>query len=268
MRRTQCRTSSLHTASQTSQLASRDRPGSADPRISSSACSVESRRRCSVLAADRIELLRERYTSCTSERSRRTDTSPPPRHDLRTFRRLGFTTIQLMPIDVTSGAPGWSYDQTRTGAVDAEAYGGAAGLIAFVERAHALGLEVIIDKQYNHRGPEQDSRGELIEGMFTRATKWGPGLSGREAPCYSQIVKLIGEELAYWALHFGADGFRLDATNRMPWELHEDVARLGAELATETGKSLYLLSEYAESEEPVGRRVPTGRQYADQPVGC
>ena len=181
------------------------------------------------------------------------------------LRRLGFTTIQLMPIDVTSGVPGWSYDQTRTGAVDAEAYGGAAGLIAFVERAHALGLEVIIDKQYNHRGPEQDSRGELIEGMFTRATKWGPGLSGKEAPCYSQIVKLIGEELAYWALHFGADGFRLDATNRMPWELHEDVARLGAELATETGKSLYLLSEYAEAEEPFGRRVPTGRQYADQP---
>ena len=97
------------------------------------------------------------------------------------LRRLGFTTIQLMPIDVTSGAPGWSYDQTRTGAVDAEAYGGAAGLIAFVERAHALGLEVIIDKQYNHRGPEQDSRGELIEGMFTRATKWGPGLIGKRS---------------------------------------------------------------------------------------
>jgi 1,4-alpha-glucan branching enzyme len=64
--------------------------------------------------------------------------------------------------------------------------------------------------------------------------------------------------------HFGVDGFRLDATNRMPWEMHEQIATFGQELARTVGKPLYLLSEYAESEDPKGRRAPTGHQYADQ----
>jgi 1,4-alpha-glucan branching enzyme len=176
----------------------------------------------------------------------------------------GFTTIQLMPVDISSGPPGWTYDQTRTGAVETAEYGGAAGLIAFVERAHELGMEVIVDKQYNHGGPEQDSRTLLIPQMFDRHTLWGGGLSGKEAPTYFQIVKLIGEELAYWATQFGLDGFRFDATNRLPWEIHEQIACFGRDLAAATGKPLYLLSEYAECEEPRGRRVPTGHQYADQ----
>ena len=176
----------------------------------------------------------------------------------------GITTLQLMPVDLASGPPGWTYDQARTGAVENQSYGGSRGLIEFVERAHELGLEVIIDKQYNHEGPEQDSRSQILSRMFTRQTRWGAGLSGNDVPSYPQIVKLIGEELAYWVAHFGVDGFRLDATNRMPWEMHEQIATFGQELARAAGKPLYLLSEYAESEEPKGRRAPTGHQYADQ----
>ena len=176
----------------------------------------------------------------------------------------GITTLQLMPVDLASGPPGWTYDQTRTGAVENQSYGGSKGLIEFVERAHELGLEVIVDKQYNHEGPEQDSRSQILPRMFTRQTRWGAGLSGNDEPSYPQIVKLIGEELAFWVTHFGLDGFRFDATNRMPWEMHEQIATFGQELARAAGKPLYLLSEYAESEEPEGRRVPTGHQYADQ----
>ncbi len=176
----------------------------------------------------------------------------------------GFTTIELMPVDISSGPPGWTYDQARTGAVESAEYGGAAGLIAFVECAHEIGLEVIVDKQYNHGGPEQDSRTLFIPGMFDRHTLWGGGLSGKEAPPYFQIVKLIGEELAYWATQFGLDGFRFDATNRLPWEIQEQIACFGRDLADATGKPLYLLSEYAECEEPRGRRVPAGHQYADE----
>ncbi len=176
----------------------------------------------------------------------------------------GITTLQLMPVDLASGPPGWTYDQTRTGAVENQSYGGSGGLIEFVARAHELGLEVIVDKQYNHEGPEQDSRSQILSRMFTRHTKWGAGISGNDEPSYVQIVKLIGEELAFWVTHFGIDGFRFDATNRMPWELHEQIATFGQEIARAAGKPLYLLSEYAESEEPQGRRVPTGHQYTDQ----
>ena len=183
---------------------------------------------------------------------------------LASLARKGITTLQVMPVDLASGPPGWTYDQTRTGAVENQSYGGSRGLIGFVERAHELGLEVIIDKQYNHEGPEQDSRSRILPRMFTRQTRWGAGLSGSDEASYPQIVKLIGEELAYWVAHFGVDGFRLDATNRMPWEMHERIATFGQEIARAAGKPLYLLSEYAESEEPKGRRVPTGHQYADQ----
>lgn len=179
------------------------------------------------------------------------------------LRRIGFTTVQLMPVDIGSGPPGWTYDQTRTGAVERAAYGGAEALIRFVERAHENGLEVIVDKQYNHEGPEQDSRAQIIPDMFTTVTTWGHGLSGRNVSTYSQILKLIGEELASWVTDFGVDGFRLDATNRLPWDLHEQIARFGQAISDAVGKPLYLLSEYAEPEEPRGLRVPSRHQYAD-----
>ncbi|HEY6341378.1 MAG TPA: hypothetical protein VIY49_07805 [Bryobacteraceae bacterium] len=168
-----------------------------------------------------------------------------------------------MPIDIGSGPPGWTYDQTRTGAVEGT-YGGAPGLIEFVERAHECGLEVIIDKQYNHKDPEQDSRDQILPSMFTRSTKWGPGLSGKEAYSYPQILKLIGEELAFWAVHYGVDGFRLDATNRLPWEVHEQIAAFCRQIGDARGKPLYVVSEYAECEPPTGRRVPTDHQYTDE----
>jgi glycosidase len=180
------------------------------------------------------------------------------------LRDKGVTTLQMMPIDVSSGPPGWTYDQTRTGAIDSQCYGGSGALIEFVKRAHEHGLEVIVDKQYNHRGPEQDSRPEIIPGMFARETIWGPGTSGEEAPHYPQIVKLIGEELAYWVSHYGIDGFRLDATNRLPWELHCSIADLARQTGNMLGKLLYLVSEYAECESPKGMRVPTDHQYTDQ----
>ena len=177
----------------------------------------------------------------------------------------GVTTLQLMPVDIGSGAPGWTYDQTRTGAVESEAYGGPSGLIRFVECAHEFGLEVIVDKQYNHAGPEQDSRAKFIDGMFTRTTWWGAGVSGSDVPHYRQITKLIGEEIAFWVAHYGIDGLRLDATNRLPWELHSAIASFVRDVEKLTAKPLYVVSEYAECEEPVGRRTPTGHQHADQP---
>ena len=160
--------------------------------------------------------------------------------------------------------PGWSYDQTHTGAVESAAYGGAEGLICFVEEAHHLGLDVIVDKQYNHEGPEQDSRGQIIPGMFGRQTKWGAGLSGRENPHFGQVIKLLGEELAYWVHTFGVDGFRFDATNRLPPEVHQCLADFGRALEAKVRKPIYLIGEYAECEEPMAQRVPTGHQYADQ----
>jgi len=177
----------------------------------------------------------------------------------------GITTLQLMPVDIGSGAPGWTYDQTRTGAVEPEAYGGPSSLIRFVERAHELGLEILVDKQYNHAGPEQDSRAKFIEGIFTRTTRWGAGVSGSDVPLYRQIAKLIGEEIAFWVAHYGLDGFRLDATNRLPWELHSAIASFARDTEELVGKPLYVVSEYAECEEPAGRRTPTKHQYADQP---
>lgn len=184
-------------------------------------------------------------------------------HRLRYLRDMGFTTLQLMPVDISSGPPGWSYDQTRTGAVEG-AYGGPVGFIAFLEHAHSLGLEVIVDKQFNHRGPEQDSRDRIIPDMFVRETIWGRGISGAEARHYPQIVRLIGEELADWVSRCGVDGFRLDATNRLPSELHSQIAEFGEQIQQALGKPVYLVSEYAECEPPTGQRVPTGHQYTDQ----
>jgi len=82
-----------------------------------------------------------------------------------------------------------------------------------VDRAHALGLGVILDAVYNHLGPDGNYLGEFSADYFTdrHQTDWGQALNfdGEHAqPVRDFFVANAG----YWIEEFHLDGLRLDAT--------------------------------------------------------
>ena len=120
----------------------------------------------------------------------------------------------MMPVADFAGRWGWGYDGVNLYA-PTRLYGTPDDLRRFVDRAHALGLGVILDVVYNHLGPDGNyladfSRG-LLHGRATRTTGGAPSTSkapGRRARSSSRMP-------AYWVEEFHFDGFRLDATHEV-----------------------------------------------------
>src|SRR5437868_5655196 len=72
---------------------------------------------------------------------------------LAELARIGITVIEMMPIAEFPGRFGWGYDGVNLFA-PSHLYGNLNNLRAFVDRAHSLGLGVILDVVYNHFGPD------------------------------------------------------------------------------------------------------------------
>ena len=82
-----------------------------------------------------------------------------------------------------------------------------------VDRAHSLGLAVILDVVYNHFGPDGNFMREFSDSFFTARYKneWGETINfdgeGSEG-----VREFIVENAGYWVDEFHLDGLRLDAT--------------------------------------------------------
>jgi maltooligosyltrehalose trehalohydrolase len=74
---------------------------------------------------------------------------------------LGVTVLEVMPVAQFHGAFGWGYDGVLPFA-PFDGYGTPDDFRRFVDRAHALGLAVILDVVYNHLGPG----GDLFNAVF------------------------------------------------------------------------------------------------------
>ena len=70
---------------------------------------------------------------------------------LEHFRDAGYTGLELMPVNEFPGKRSWGYDGVLIFAPDAT-YGTPEELWALVDRAHDLGLCIILDVVYNHFG--------------------------------------------------------------------------------------------------------------------
>ncbi len=122
---------------------------------------------------------------------------------------LGITTLEMMPINDYAGAYGWGYDGVNLFAPTRN-HGTPQELRAFIDRAHALGLAVILDVVYNHFGPAGNSHFAFAPEFRARegANEWGDALD------YSRpgVREFFVTNAAYWIDEFHFDGLRIDAT--------------------------------------------------------
>ena len=123
---------------------------------------------------------------------------------------IGINVIEMMPIAEFPGRFGWGYDGVDLYA-PAHIYGAPDDLRAFVDRAHTLGLGVILDVVYNHMGPDGNYLSEFSPDYFTDkyTNDWGRAINFEGPEPARQLFVQNGQ---YWIDEFHFDGLRLDAT--------------------------------------------------------
>jgi len=131
---------------------------------------------------------------------------------LAELKRIGISVIEVMPIADFPGKFGWGYDGADLFA-PTRLYGTPDDLRYFVNRAHGLGLAVILDVVYNHFGPDGNYVGVYSDDYFNteRETDWG-GCINFDGPNSGPVREFFITNARYWIEEFHFDGFRLDAT--------------------------------------------------------
>ena len=190
---------------------------------------------------------------------------------LEALAELGVTALELMPLADFPGRRNWGYDGVLPYAPDA-AYGTPEDLKRLVDRAHALGLMVLIDVVYNHFGPSGNYLHAYAEDFFTQRhhTPWGAGLNfdGEQG---RPVRDFFIHNALYWLDEFHADGLRFDAVHailddRNPHILVEIAERIRASV---TDREVHLVLENADNEARYLERDEAGRprlytaQWAD-----
>jgi len=163
--------------------------------------------------------------------------------ELTELAGAGITTIEMMPIAEFSGRFGWGYDGVNLYA-PTRLYGEPDDLRAFVDRAHAAGLAVILDVVYNHLGPDGNYLGEYSADYFTDRYKndWGRAINF-EGPRPARA--LFVENAGYWIDEFHFDGLRLDATQDIQDGSDDHVIAEIVRVARRAGagRQIYLVAE-------------------------
>lgn len=125
---------------------------------------------------------------------------------------LGITVIEIMPVADFPGHFGWGYDGVDLFA-PTRLYGEPDDARHFVDRAHALGLGVILDVVYNHFGPDGCYLREFSTDYFATGKKgeWGDAINF-DGPSSGPVRAFFIDNAGYWIDEFHFDGLRLDAT--------------------------------------------------------
>lgn len=127
------------------------------------------------------------------------------------LKDLGITTIQLMPVAAFGGRRGWGYDGVLL-YTPHPAYGEPADMKAFIDKAHGLGLMVMLDVVYNHLGLDGNYLEAYAPDLFMdEGTPWGPRPDVTRKPMRDFVI----ENALYWLEEFALDGLRFDAVDRI-----------------------------------------------------
>jgi maltooligosyltrehalose trehalohydrolase len=168
-------------------------------------------------------------------------------NELAELQALGVTAVELMPVADFPGRFGWGYDGVNLWAPSRN-YGTPDDLRAFVDRAHQLGLAVILDVVYNHLGPSGNYLHAYSPHYFSDRYKneWGEPLNF-DGPRSAPVREYFTQNARYWIEEFHFDGLRLDATQSLhdssPRHIVEEVADRAREAGERFDKRVYVVAE-------------------------
>jgi maltooligosyltrehalose trehalohydrolase len=159
--------------------------------------------------------------------------------------RLGITALEIMPVAYFGGRFGWGYDGVDLFA-PTRLYGTPDEMRAFIDRAHQLGIAVLLDVVYNHLGPEGNYLPQYADAYFTKkyACEWGDAINF-DGPDAGPVREFFVANARYWIDEFHADGLRLDATQQIfDASTRHILADIGAAArAAAPNRQIYLLAE-------------------------
>src|SRR4051794_4559238 len=164
---------------------------------------------------------------------------------LARLKEDGITLLEMMPIADFPGEFGWGYDGVNLFA-PCHLYGSPDDLRFFIDRAHALGLGVILDVVYNHFGPDGNYLGVFSDDYMNceRANEWGDCINfdGRNSGPVREFFISNGR---YWIDEFRFDGFRFDATQSIHDESDEYIVGAVGRAAREAAgnRTIILVAE-------------------------
>jgi maltooligosyltrehalose trehalohydrolase len=129
--------------------------------------------------------------------------------------KLGVTVLEVMPVADFPGRFGWGYDGVNLYA-PCRLYGEPDAFRRFVDRAHAEGLAVILDVNYNHLGPDGNFLARFAPAYFSESyqTEWGRAVNF-DGEGSGPVRSFVLGNAAYWVEEFHLDGLRIDATQSL-----------------------------------------------------
>ncbi len=135
--------------------------------------------------------------------------------ELPALAELGITCLEIMPVAEFPGRFGWGYDGVNLFA-PTRLYGRPVDLCRFVDRAHALGIAVILDVVYNHFGPDGNYLKSFSAAYFTDRydNEWGEAINF-DGPDSGPTREFFVANAGYWIDEYHLDGLRLDATQQI-----------------------------------------------------
>jgi maltooligosyltrehalose trehalohydrolase len=135
--------------------------------------------------------------------------------ELSALAELGITCLEIMPVAEFPGRFGWGYDGVNLFA-PTRLYGRPNDFRRFVDRAHALGIAVILDVVYNHFGPNGNYLKSFSAAYFTDRydNEWGEAINF-DGPDAGPAREFFVANAGYWIDEYHLDGLRLDATQQI-----------------------------------------------------
>lgn len=178
---------------------------------------------------------------------------------------LGVTLLEVMPVADFPGKFGWGYDGVSMFA-PTRLYGEPNDFRAFVDRAHGLGLGVILDVVYNHFGNIHNFIYEYAQEFRSQSydNEWGDALNF-DGPGSDGVRSFFETNARYWVSEFHLDGFRFDATQSIhdASERHVLAAITSAAREAAGGRSIFLAAENEPQEVRTVRAPEAGGHGMD-----
>ena len=146
-------------------------------------------------------------------------------HILPRIKKLGYNTVQLMAVQEHPYYGSFGYQVSSFFAASSW-YGEPEGLKHLINKAHGMGIRVLLDVVHSHACPnvgeglqyQDGTDGQyFLEGDEGRHPAWGTRLFNYRRP---EVLHFLLSNLKYWMEEFHFDGFRFDGVTSMIYHDH------------------------------------------------